>query len=166
MTDVEFRSIQSMFRRPVMPTGRDHRILEWAGVDMVTVDLTDGEIQSMPMIKAEARAKARGCLGPDGITDTTKNGVSYRWTRPAATLRMIGSRSINCPAPRSGHLTEAPNTATDPTTGAHIRRFSAVQSDIRAAILKYDDGSEGCECVSISLTRIGTDSTVGQGSET
>ncbi len=52
-----------------------------AGVDMVTVDLTDGEIQSMPMIKVEARTRAQRCLGPDEITDTTKNEVSYRWTR-------------------------------------------------------------------------------------
>ena len=37
-------------------------------VEMATVEFTDGEIQSMPMSKAEARAKADRCLGPDEIT--------------------------------------------------------------------------------------------------
>jgi hypothetical protein len=48
---------------------------------MVTVEFTDGKIESMPMTKAEARAKAERCFGPDVITETTKNGVSYRCTR-------------------------------------------------------------------------------------
>jgi hypothetical protein len=51
------------------------------GVEMVTVEFTDGEIQSLPMSKAEARAKADRCFGPDKITETAKNGLSYRWTR-------------------------------------------------------------------------------------
>jgi len=50
-------------------------------VEMVTVEFTDGEIQSMPMSKAEARAKADRCFGPDEITASSKNGLSYRWTR-------------------------------------------------------------------------------------
>ncbi len=52
-----------------------------AGVDMVTVEFTDGEIISLPMSKAEARAKADRCFGADEITETSKNGLSYRWTR-------------------------------------------------------------------------------------
>ena len=34
------------------------------------------EIESMPMTKADARAKAERCFGPDVITETTKNGIS------------------------------------------------------------------------------------------
>ena len=51
------------------------------GVEMVTIEFTDGEIESLPMSKAEARAKADRCFGPDEITETSKNGLSYRWTR-------------------------------------------------------------------------------------
>jgi hypothetical protein len=50
-------------------------------VEMVTVEFSDGEIESMPMSQAEARAKADRCFGPDEITETTKNGISCRWTR-------------------------------------------------------------------------------------
>jgi len=46
-----------------------------------------------------------------------------------------------------------------------IRRLSAVQSDTRAAIVKYDDGSTGCVCVSLFLTGIGTDSQWGRAVE-
>ncbi len=53
-----------------------------AGVDMVTVEFTDGAIESMPMTKAEARAKAERCFGPDGTIETAKDGTSCRWTRP------------------------------------------------------------------------------------
>jgi hypothetical protein len=58
-------------------------IESWTEVDteMVTVVFTDGEIESMPMTKVQARAKAQRCFGPDEITETTKNGISYRWTR-------------------------------------------------------------------------------------
>jgi len=49
--------------------------------DLVTVEFTDGEIVSMPMTRAEARAKADHTFGPDEITETSKNGVAYRWTR-------------------------------------------------------------------------------------
>ncbi len=52
-----------------------------AGVEMVTVEFTDGEITSFPMTKAEARAKADRCFGADEITETSKNGLSFRWTR-------------------------------------------------------------------------------------
>ena len=51
------------------------------GVEMVTVEFTDGEIESFPMTKGEARAKADHCFGPDEITETSKNGLSCRWTR-------------------------------------------------------------------------------------
>ncbi len=49
--------------------------------DMVTVEFTDGEFLSMPMTRAEARAKADHVFGLDEITETSKNGVAYRWTR-------------------------------------------------------------------------------------
>lgn len=52
-----------------------------SGVDMVTVEFTDGQIQSMPMTKSEARVKAERCFGSDGITETKRNGISHRWTR-------------------------------------------------------------------------------------
>ena len=49
--------------------------------DMVTVEFTDGEIISMPMTRAEARAKADHTFGADEITETSTNGLAYRWTR-------------------------------------------------------------------------------------
>ncbi len=49
--------------------------------EMVTVVFTDGEIESMPMTKAEACAKAERCFGLDVLTEIKENGVSYRWTR-------------------------------------------------------------------------------------
>ena len=52
-----------------------------AGEGTVTVEFTDGEIESLLMSKAEARAKADRCFGYDEITETSKNGLSYRWTR-------------------------------------------------------------------------------------
>jgi len=51
------------------------------GREMVTVEFSDGEIESMAMSKAEARAKAERCFGTDEITETSKNGLSFRWTR-------------------------------------------------------------------------------------
>ncbi len=82
MTDLEFPVDPTDFSTP----GDADKVvaIEWwneAGVDMVTVEFTDGEIESMPMTKAEARAKAQHCFGPDVISETTKNGLSYRWTR-------------------------------------------------------------------------------------
>jgi hypothetical protein len=53
-----------------------------SGVDMVTVEFTDGQIESMPMTRSEARAKVQRCFGPDEIAETTRNGISHRWTRP------------------------------------------------------------------------------------
>lgn len=58
--------------------------IEWWSendMEMATVEFTDGEIESMPMSRAEARARADRCFGPDEITEITKNGLSYRWTR-------------------------------------------------------------------------------------
>lgn len=58
--------------------------IEWrseAGQGIATVEFTDGEIESLPMSKAEARAKADRCFGYDEITETSKNGLSYRWSR-------------------------------------------------------------------------------------
>jgi len=49
--------------------------------EMVTVVFTDGEIESMPMAQAEAREKAQRCFGPDTISETTKDGISLRWSR-------------------------------------------------------------------------------------
>jgi hypothetical protein len=82
MTDLEFPVDPIDFSTP----GDSDKVVaieSWneAGVDMVTVEFTDGKIESMPMTKAEARAKAERCFGPDVITETTKNGVSYRCTR-------------------------------------------------------------------------------------
>ena len=50
-------------------------------VEMVTVEFSDGEIESMPMSKAEARAKVDRCFGADEVAETSKNGLSFRWTR-------------------------------------------------------------------------------------
>ena len=50
-------------------------------VEIVTVEFSDGEIESMPMSKAEARAKADRCFGADEVAETSKNGLSFRWTR-------------------------------------------------------------------------------------
>jgi hypothetical protein len=58
--------------------------IEWwseAGQGIATVEFTDGEIESLPMSKAEARAKADRCFGYDEIIETSKNGLSYRWSR-------------------------------------------------------------------------------------
>ncbi len=54
-----------------------------SGVEMVTVEFTDGQIQSMPMTKSEARAKAQRCFGSGEMTETKRNGISHRWTRPS-----------------------------------------------------------------------------------
>jgi hypothetical protein len=82
MTDVEFPVDPIDFSTPG-DADKVVAIESWneAGVDMVTVEFTDGEIESMPMTQAEARVKAERCFGPDMITETTKNGISYRWTR-------------------------------------------------------------------------------------
>jgi hypothetical protein len=50
-------------------------------VEMVTVEFSDGEIESLPMTRAEARAKADHCFGADEVAQTSKNGLSFRWTR-------------------------------------------------------------------------------------
>jgi hypothetical protein len=50
-------------------------------LSLETVEFSDGEIESMAMSKAEARAKAEHCFGPDVITETLKKGLSFRWTR-------------------------------------------------------------------------------------
>lgn len=82
MTDVEFPVGPIDFSMPI-DADTVVAIESWvdAGVAMVTVVFTDGEIESLPMTKAEARAKAEHCFGPDVLTEITENGVSYRWTR-------------------------------------------------------------------------------------
>ena len=50
-------------------------------VQKANVEFSDGEIQSLRMRGAEARSKADRCFGSDGITETSKNGLSCRWTR-------------------------------------------------------------------------------------
>ena len=58
--------------------------IEWrseAGRGIATVEFTDGETESLPMTRAEARAKADRCFGYDEITETYENGISYRWSR-------------------------------------------------------------------------------------
>lgn len=82
MSDVEFPIDPIDFSTPG-DADKVVAIESWneAGVDMVTIEFTDGEIESMPMTKAEARVKAQRCFGPDMITETTKNGISDRWTR-------------------------------------------------------------------------------------
>jgi len=74
----------------------------------------------------------------------------------AATLGINGSHSINCPASRSDQLTKGPNTAAYPSTATRLTptlRLSGVRSDTHAAIVKYDNGSTGSDCVSIFFTR-------------
>lgn len=82
MTDLEFPIDPIDFSTPG-DADKVVAIESWveAGVAMVTVMFTDGEIQSMPMTKAEARAKAERCFGPDMLAEITENGISYRWTR-------------------------------------------------------------------------------------
>jgi hypothetical protein len=58
-----------------------------AGIDMVTVEFTDGEIENLPMPKAEARTKAQRCFAPDVITETTKNGIGRH--RRSQVLRFV-----------------------------------------------------------------------------
>lgn len=82
MTDLEFPVDPIDFSTPG-DADKVVAIESWneAEVEMVTVELTDGEIESFPMTKVEAQAKAERCFGPDVIAETTKNGISHRWTR-------------------------------------------------------------------------------------
>ncbi len=82
MRDIEYPIDPLNFSTPG-DAGKVVAIESWNEGDtqMVTVEFTDGEIVSMPMTRAEARAKAEHCFGLDEITETSKNGLAYRWTR-------------------------------------------------------------------------------------
>ena len=82
MTDLEFTIDPIDFSTPG-DVDKVVAIESWveAGVPMVTVVFTEGEIESTPMTKAEGWAKAERCFGSDVLTEIKENGVSYRWTR-------------------------------------------------------------------------------------
>jgi hypothetical protein len=93
MTDVEFPVDPIDFSTPG-DADKVVAIESWneAGVEVATVVFTDGEIESMPMTKSEARAKAERCFGPDmNYRDYDERDLVS--VDPAATLRIVRSCS-------------------------------------------------------------------------